>query len=135
MPSPICLANGELITSAINYDMTSAVTLSLQDRTGVNSWKVEVIGTDGTITVDQANQSLFYNKLYKLYTYTFGRNANAIAFKSTINNGIDTQGNYQDSYSTTFELHVPNQTNGLRLIPAGSNDWLASINEAIVIGL
>lgn len=132
MPSPICLANGALITLTTNFATSQQVILSLADKTGVNAWTVEAIGADGyQTTLANVQSAITYSNTTKLYSVSMPRNACAMMFKSTINNGKDKQGNYQDSYTTTFELHVPHVINNTRLIPMGSTNWLASINKAI----
>ena len=143
MPSPNCLVNGYSTVSGYDTTPSQLTTISLASETGVNAWELKCIGTDCFITSAAINALLKYNALTNVYTFTIpsGALGCAIMFQSKINNGLDINGVYQNSYVTNFEVFAIG-TYGYRLVAQNQtteadavNGWATDINDILEKGI
>jgi hypothetical protein len=140
MPSPICLVNGLSTTNGFNTGINAYLTISLADYSGVNSWEFKCIGTDEGQSAAAINSSFVFDKTLQTYKFYTPRSKSSLIFQSKINNGYDKNGNYQNSYTTTFEVFVP-ASNGYRLVAlneseqGGESGWATDINEILETGI
>lgn len=132
MPSPTCTING--LTSANGQDVTAAsvVTIQLVDLTA-QTWAISVIGTDETTTAP----TLTTNQVTKTSTFTCGAVGTATLLQSTVNGGVDANGQVDATLTTTFAVFVL-AANGNRVIPVGMKlegsatyGWIANINPTL----
>jgi hypothetical protein len=141
MPSPICLVNNESTTNGVDLNAADYITISLANKTGVNSWKLTCIGASEGVNPVSITEDLTYRKYSNTYTMFMPRSPSALIFQSTINNGIDNSGNFQNTYTTTFGAFIKNE-DGYRLIAVNQTfegdsefGWIKDINSIIAVGI
>src|SRR5688572_13110260 len=111
MPSPTCEIddNGGGFTATTNgKDVTPAgtVTIRLASAAGVGVWEITCITTDETSDAETVTTSLVVNQTNKTATFTAPSSGKAYRFQSRVNNGIDSNGVVQASYTTTFCVYT-----------------------------
>ena len=119
MPSPICLVNGTATISGFDTTPSATVTISLRDKTGVSDWDISCISTDDDLVAADVNDDdLTIDDLNKTATLAISDHTRGAAyiFQSKINLGLDTNGNTQESYTTTFSIYSIG-SNIYRLLP------------------
>lgn len=121
MPSPTCTIGG----SATPQDVSSGATVNgaLANASGVTFWGVTAIGTDELNSPATVNGTLTLNQGAKTFQFTAPAGlGSAVIFQSTVGaqgstqgHGVDVNGVYQPSYTTTFKVNVKTAS-GLRVM-------------------
>ena len=141
MPSPTCLVNNWSTETGYNAAQGDFLTISLADKTGVNSWSLTCIGTDDGYVVANVNALLSYNTVSGVYTIQMPLKYCAFIFQSVINNGLDANGNYQNSYKTNFEISIPEAKDNFLIVQnqtverSAAFGWSTDINALIATGI
>jgi hypothetical protein len=142
-PSPTCLISG----SATPADVTASGTISgaLASATGVVFWGVTAIGTDELNTPAAVNATLTVNMGAHTFSFTAPSGlGSTVIFQSTVGaagstqgHGVDVNGNYQPSYTTTFKVNVKT-AGGLRVMAENESfeqdsvfGWISEVNKGI----
>ncbi len=118
-PSPTVLVNGLSTTDGVDIQFSdTSAALQLEDAAGVNIWVVECIGTD---EINNQYISIINNRIvyvdgdHRTLNITGIRNdtlnaamplGTALIFRSTVNNGIDINGNPREDFITTFGVYI-----------------------------
>jgi len=140
MPSPICLIDSTATNNGFNTTPSATVIISLRDKTGVTDWDISCISTDDTLVAADVNlNDLTIDDLTKTASLNVSDHTRGAAyiFQSKINNGIDTNGNVQENYTTTFSIYSIG-TNTYRLIPVNQTvegnatfGWVEDLNNLL----
>ncbi len=147
MTSPIVLVNGSLLptsgTGGINVTGGSTVTVSLNDTTGVTSWSLVCTNTDDKTTAPTITGTGLTGRTFTAPSVVAGRGA-SLQFTSTVNNGVDSNGVVQSSYTLTFGVFVlgfsgirlffPGETNESNVTYGCVSDFNALVTSPIVTG-
>lgn len=137
MPSPTCTVNATATTSGVDVAASSTPTIALVSASGVSVWSIECIGCDEANSVATINASLSVNQVAKTATFTApSALGSAVIFRSRVNQGIDVNGNAQDSYTTTFKVAVLTAGNDRvgalnETTENGTGGWAAIVNKII----
>ncbi len=158
-PSPNVLVNGSPTINGIDifFDAEGTIIFQLEDAAGVNVWVLELIGADeinndylteigGFILNDVVPNVKYIDtaSVKAAYPATFQKGS-AFIFRSTVNSGIDINGNVRPDFVTTFAIFVPAQpidytlpgqflrVGGVNEITEGDEEvgWTSKLNEAI----
>lgn len=114
-PSPICLVNGTVTTNGVDVTASGSVIIALADTTGVAQWNITCLYTDELNTSAAVNSGLVVNLNDKTATFNAPSGlGSSLIFQSKVNNGVDSNGVAQSSYTTTFKISVLTAT-GLRV--------------------
>jgi hypothetical protein len=142
MPSPACTvkdgAGSPQVTPPFATVTTgNTVTIALADTTGVSTWSITCVYTDETSDAATVTAGLTVNSVAKTATFTGPNVGKSYIFQSKINNGRDTNGDEQDSYTTTFKVAV--LTEGGHPVAAANETlehsatfgWVAIVNRIV----
>jgi hypothetical protein len=142
MPSPICEIQdgaGAFTATTNGKDVTPAntVTIRLASAAGVGVWDIICITTDETSDAEAVTLALVVNQTNKTATFTAPSSGKAYRFQSRVNNGIDSNGVVQASYTTTFCVYT--LTAGSRRVHAvdetfeshATFGWVGDMNSVI----
>jgi hypothetical protein len=137
MASPICTVNGSATTDGVDVSASGTVTIALADTTGVRSWTIECISTDELNTAAGINAGLSVNTTNKTATFTSPAAGGTCIFRSTINSGVDVNGNDRPDYVTTFGVYVlassGNRVLAVNETTEGDSEfgWIATLNPLL----
>ena len=141
MPSPLCTvkdgASGAAQSGTAVCTVTpgNTVTIALADATGVSTWALTCLYTDETTTPAAINALLSVNGTTKTATFTPPATGQAYIFQSTINGGLNANGQADASLVTTFKVATLS-TFGTFVVASnetvehGSSGWLPVLNDA-----
>ena len=134
-PSPICTVQdggggAAVPTNGATVGAGDTITVALQSTAGVSSWSLTLVGQDDSVTPPVVT----VNNTTKTATFTAPSQPCALIYKSTVNNGVDQNGQAQATYSTTFGVYVATAASA-RLFAANeraegnaSYGWITKLN-------
>jgi hypothetical protein len=137
MPNPACTvqdgANPPVTpTNGAVVGAGDTITIQLVDLSG-SPWSIACIGNDEL----SSPPALTINAVAKNATFTAGAAGSAYIFQSQVNNGKDTNGNVDPSYTTTFGVYVLS-TIGLAVFAANeiaqnsaAFGWIVKLNPLL----
>ncbi len=144
MPNPLCQikhAVGSYETPTNGFDATpgETVTIKLASDSGVDVWELVCFGTDELSDAAVITASLVIDPLLKTATFTAPVAGRTWLFRSTVNRGVDADGQKQASYHATFGVFTKilgNRVLGLneRLESNATFGWIVDFNSWIRAG-
>jgi hypothetical protein len=138
-PDPTCFVNGGPPPTDVAAGAT--VTGGLQSTAGARFFSLECVDTDETSDAATVDASISINQTTKTFSFTMtpglGSAAKFVSQVGVNGLGLDINGVYQPSYSTTFKVNVK-AANGLRVLCTdelteqnSAAGWVAVVNAAI----
>ncbi len=142
MPSPICqvkegAGSYQSTTNGVDVSASASITIKLADITDVNSWSIQCVSTDDTLSASTITASLVVDSVLRTATFTAPASGKALIFRSVVNGGVDVNGRTQASYSTTFGIFTLT-AGGRRVMAANqtiegnaSYGWSTDFNDLV----
>jgi hypothetical protein len=137
MPSPTCTIGG--VATPVDVTAGSTVNGALASPAGALYWSLVCTATDESNTAAAINATLSVNQGAKTFSFTAPGVGSSVICTSTVGVkglGLDANGVWQPSFSTTFKVNVK-AGNGLRvlafneLLEQSSFGWLSELNAGI----
>lgn len=136
-PSPICTVDSKSTADGyVDAVPGATVTIGLQDATGAKVWKVECVYTDDLNSPQAVTASLDVDHVAKTAQFTAPAEGSSLIFESTVNGGVDENGNTRADYKYRFKVCVP--INNLRTLASNETTehdrkfgWTPAVNDVI----
>lgn len=141
MPSPLCTvkdgASGAAQSGTAVCTVTpgNTVTIALADATGVSTWALTCLYTDETTTPAAINALLSVNGTTKTATFTPPATGQAYIFQSTINGGLNANGQADATLTDTLKVATLSAAGTYvvatnETIEHSASGWLPALNDA-----